>query len=65
MVQRQEMYVLLLSPLEEQQLCGRVTMNMVSVVAGAQTTSTSSRRHEAVRNVLQGDKVRTHLVRTV
>ena len=36
------MYFLLLSPLKEQHLCGRVMMNTVSAVGAVQTTSASS-----------------------
>ena len=42
MAQRQEMTVLLLLPLKEQQLCGRVVMNTVSAVDAVQTTSARS-----------------------
>ena len=42
MAQRQDMTILLLSPLKDQHLCGRVMMNTVSAVGAAQTTSASS-----------------------
>ena len=40
--QGRKTYVLLLSPLEEHYLLGRIMMNIMSVVAAAQTTSTRS-----------------------
>ena len=42
MAQGRKTYYLLLLPLKEQQLCGRVVMNTVSAVGAVQTTSASS-----------------------
>ena len=46
MAQGRKTYVLLLPPLEEHYLFGRIMMNIMSVVAAAQTTSTSSYEDE-------------------